>query len=55
MTETTYLGADALGYLTEVGAALCDLAPPERDELLEQVHEHLNSLVSEAGDDLGRD
>jgi hypothetical protein len=55
MTETTYLGAAALGYLTDVGGALSDLASVDRDELIEQVHEHLNAIVAEAGHEVSRD
>jgi uncharacterized membrane protein len=53
MTETL-LGPAGLSYLTDVGAALGDLAPAERDELLDEVHEHLAAIVAEVGHDFDR-
>lgn len=55
MTETTLLGPAGLGYLADVGGALADVQPAERDELLEEVREHLVSLAAEAGHDLDRE
>ncbi|HZZ95493.1 MAG TPA: hypothetical protein VFE19_00650 [Jatrophihabitantaceae bacterium] len=55
MTETTLLGPAGLGYLTDVGVALADVGAGERDELLEEVHEHLNAIVAELGHDIDRD
>jgi hypothetical protein len=51
MSETVLLSPAALTYLTEVGAALGDLGPTDRGELLDEVQEHLLAIVDEAAGD----